>query len=145
MKKLILTVALFGFVFSLFSAEWLTDLEKALEQAKKEKKIVLINFTGSDWCGWCIKFKKEVLSTDEFAKYADKNLVLVELDFPAKKPQSEELKKKNKELQKKYSVNGFPTFVALNADGKEIGRQIGYSEGGPAPFINKIEDWKKKS
>jgi len=145
MKKLILTVALFGFVFSLFSAEWLTDLNKALDQAKKEKKVVLIDFTGSDWCGWCIKFKKEVLSTDEFAKYAEKNLVLVELDFPAKKPQPEELKKANEALKQKYDVKGFPTFILLNADGKEIGRQVGYTEGGPAPFIKKIEEWKKKS
>lgn len=145
MKKLILTVALFGFVFSLFSAEWLTDLNKALDQAKKEKKVVLIDFTGSDWCGWCIKFKKEVLSTDEFAKYAEKNLVLVELDFPAKKAQPEELKKANEALKQKYDVKGFPTFILLNADGKEIGRQVGYTEGGPAPFIKKIEEWKKKS
>lgn len=145
MKKYALLIALMGFVFSSFCAEWITDLNKGLEIAKKEKKVVLINFTGSDWCGWCIKFKKEVLSTDEFAKYADKNLVLVELDFPAKKQQPDELKKANAALKDKYGVKGFPTFVVLNADGKEIGRQVGYSEGGPQPFIKKIEEWKKKS
>ncbi len=145
MKKYLLMLAFFGFVFSSFCAEWLTDLDKALEIAKKEKKIVLINFTGSDWCGWCIKFKKEVLSTEEFAKYADKNLVLVELDFPSKKKLSDELKKTNSALKEKYKVNGFPTFVVLNAEGKEIGRQVGYSEGGPEPFIKKLEGYKKKS
>jgi thioredoxin-related protein len=146
MKKIaILTAILLGFVYSSFCSEWLTDLNKAIEQAKKEKKIVLINFTGSDWCGWCIKFKKEVFSTDEFAKYAEKNLVLVEIDFPRQKEQPEELKKKNAALKEKYEIRGFPTFVVLNSDGKEIGRQVGYSEGGPEAFIKKIEEWKKKS
>lgn len=144
MKKIILTIAALGFLFSCLGAEWLTDLDKALEIAKKDKKIVLINFTGSDWCGWCIKFKNEVLTKDEFLSYADKNLVLVELDFPAKKQLPADLKKKNNELKEKYKVNGFPTFVVLNADGKEIGRQVGYTEGGPGPFIKKLEGFKNK-
>lgn len=144
MKRYLLTLLAFGFFFSCLGAEWLTDLDKALEKAKQEKKIVLINFTGSDWCGWCIKFKNEVLSKEEFLNYADKNLVLVELDFPAKKQQPAELKKKNNELKEKFQVRGFPTFVVLNADGKEIGRQVGYTEGGPEPFIKKLEEFKKK-
>ncbi len=144
MKKYVLILALFSFVLSSLCAEWLTDLNKALERAKKENKIVLINFTGSDWCGWCIKFKKEVLTTDDFIKYADKNLVLVEADFPAKKKLPEDLAKANNALKEKFGVKGFPTFVVLNADGKEIGRQVGYSEGGPKPFIDKLEGFKKK-
>src|SRR5690349_17765328 len=83
-------------------AEWLTDLPQAQAKAKTENKLVLIDFTGSDWCGWCIKFNKEVLSTPEFAEYAAKNLVLVELDFPRKKQQPAQLKKANKALQEKY-------------------------------------------
>lgn len=124
-------------------ATWLTSLPKALEQAKTQKKNVLIDFTGSDWCGWCIKFKKEVLSTPDFAKYAGDKLVLVELDFPRTKEQSDELKKANQALSKKYSVEGFPTLVVLNADGKEIGRQVGYLKGGPSAFIEKLNGFGK--
>jgi len=122
---------------------WLTDLPKAEAQAKAENKIILMDFTGSDWCGWCIKFKKEVLDTKEFQEYAAKNVVLVELDYPNKKEQSADLKKANADLKKKYKVNGFPTLVVLDKDGKEIGRQVGYSKGGPEAFIAKLESFKK--
>ena len=122
-------------------SRWSTDLEKAKARAKKENKAVLIDFTGSDWCGWCIKFNKEVLSKNEFKKFANKNLILVELDYPRKK-QSEELKKTNAKLKSQYKVRGFPTFVVLDSQGKEIGRQVGYSKGGPVTFIKKIEGFK---
>lgn len=122
---------------------WLTDLPKAQAQAKTENKIVLMDFTGSDWCPWCIKFKKEVLDTPEFQDYATKNVVLVEVDFPSKKTQPDELKKANEALKTKYDIDGFPTLVVLDKDGKEIGRQVGYSEGGPKTFIAKLEGYKK--
>ncbi|MBI3853754.1 MAG: thioredoxin family protein [Verrucomicrobia bacterium] len=125
-------------------AEWLTDLPQAQAKAKAENKLVLMDFTGSDWCGWCIKFNKEVLATPEFAEYAAKNLVLVELDFPRKKQQPAQLKRANKALQVKYKVDGFPTFVVLNSAGNQIGKQVGYSEGGPKAFIAKLEGFKKK-
>ncbi len=105
---------------------------------------MLIDFTGSDWCGWCIKFKKEVLDTDEFKAYAAKNVVLVELDFPKKKEQSDELKKANKALKAEYKVQGFPSLVILDKNGKEIGRQVGFAKGGPQAFIAKLEEFKKK-
>ena len=117
---------------------------KAQAKAKAENKLVLIDFTGSDWCGWCIKLDKEVFSTPEFKEYAEKNLVLVEMDFPPKKPQSAELKKANAELKTKYNVKGYPTIVVLDKDGKEIGRQPGYAEGGPKAFIARLEGFKKK-
>jgi protein disulfide-isomerase len=123
---------------------WLTDLPKAQAQAKAEHKTVLLDFTGSDWCGWCIKFKKEALDTAEFQAYAAKNLVLVEVDFPNKKELSADLKQANAELKTKYGVKGFPTYVLLNADGKEIGRQGGYEKGGAAAFIAKLDGFKKK-
>jgi len=123
---------------------WLTDLPKAQAKAKAENKQVLLDFTGSDWCGWCIKFNKEVLSTPEFAEYATKNLVLVEVDFPRKKQQSAELKKANKALDAKYHVDGYPTFVVLSKDGKEVGRQEGYAAGGAKAFITKLEKFKGK-
>ena len=123
-------------------AEWLTDLPKALAKAKAENKKVLLDFTGSDWCGWCVKFNKEVLSKSEFIEYAAKNLVLVELDFPQKKQLPAKLEKANKSLQSKYKVNGFPTFVVLDSQAKEVGRQEGYAKGGPAAFIAKLEGFK---
>jgi protein disulfide-isomerase len=123
---------------------WSTDLPKALEQAKADNKIVLLDFTGSDWCVWCMKFDNDVLSQPEFASYAKTNLVMVMLDFPNAKKQSEALKKSNQELQAKFKVDGFPTYVALNPDGKEIGRQVGYLSGGPQAFIAELEKFRKQ-
>ena len=121
---------------------WLTNYNKALEQAKAENKAVLMNFTGSDWCGWCIKMVKDTLSQKEFTDYAAKNLVLVEVDFPNKKEQSAEIKKQNAELQKQFDAKGFPTFVLVDKDGKALGKQVGYLAGGPSAFIAKLDGWK---
>lgn len=123
---------------------WTTDVPKAVEKAKAEKKLVMLDFTGSDWCGWCIKLNKEIFSQPEFVEYAQKNIVAVELDFPRSKQQSDELKKANKELQKKYSIRGYPTIVVLNGEGKEVGR-LGYMKGGPKAFIEELEKLKKKA
>ena len=122
---------------------WTTDVPAALAKAKAENKMVLLDFTGSDWCGWCIKFKNEALDTSDFQDYAAKNLVLVELDFPRKKPQSAELKKANKDLGGQYNITGYPTFVFLDKNGKEVGRQEGYKPGGPKAFIDEINGFKK--
>jgi protein disulfide-isomerase len=145
MKKLLITMLAATVFWQVNAAEstWLTDLPKAQAQAKAENKIVLMDFTGSDWCGWCIKFRKEVLDTAEFQAYAAKNVVLVELDYPHKKVQSDDLKKANAALKSQYKINGYPTLVVLDKEGKEIGRQEGYSEGGPAAFIAKLEGFKK--
>ena len=145
MKKLLIAMLAATICWQVNAAEttWLTDLPKAQKQAKAENKIVLMDFTGSDWCGWCIKFRKEVLDTDEFKAYAAKNMVLVELDFPKKKAQSDDLKKANKALKAQYKINGFPSLVVLDKDGKEIGRQVGFAEGGPKAFIAKLEKFKK--
>jgi len=144
MKKILLTLLAATLFWQLNAAEstWLTDLPKAEAQAKAQNKIVLLDFTGSDWCGWCIKFKKEVLDTPEFQGYADKNVVLVELDYPNKKVQTADLKAANAALKDQYKINGFPTLIALDQNGKEIGRQVGYSEGGPQAFIAKLEAFK---
>jgi thioredoxin-related protein len=123
--------------------EWLTDLPAAQAKAKAENKLVLMNFTGSDWCGWCMRFKKKVYSTAEFAEYAAKNLILVELDFPDKKPQSEELKKANQALQSKYKVTEFPTTIILNGEGNKLKEINGYRFGGPGAFIAQLEKLKK--
>jgi thioredoxin-related protein len=123
--------------------QWMTDLPKAQAQAKKENKLVLMDFTGSDWCGWCIKLNKEVFSKPEFAEYAKKNLVLVEVDFPRKKELSGELKKANQALQEKYKIQGYPTIVVLNGEGKKIG-ELGYMPGGPKAFTAELDKLKDK-
>lgn len=122
--------------------QWVTDASTAQARAKTENKLVIMDFTGSDWCPWCIKLNKEVFNTPEFVAYAQKNLVPVEVDFPRKKQLSAEQKKANAALQKKYSIEGYPTVIVLNSEGKKIG-ELGYEEGGPKPFIEKLEKLKK--
>src|SRR5439155_1188246 len=116
---------------------WLTDLPKAQAQAKKENKLVMLDFTGSDWCGWCIKLNKEVFSKSEFADYAKKNLVLVEVDFPHGKKQTEEQKKANQKLFEKYKIEGYPTIIVLNGEGTQVG-ELGYMSN-PTPFIEELD------
>ena len=84
--------------FASAESGWLTDYKKAQQEAKAGNKFLLLDFTGSDWCGWCKKFDKEVLLQPEFKDFARDNLVVVELDFPRGKPQTPELKKQNREL-----------------------------------------------
>lgn len=146
MKRLF--IALMVSVLSLGSlhaaeAGWLTDYDKALKQAAAEKKPVVINFTGSDWCGWCIRLDKEVFSQGEFVNYAKDNVVLVKLDFPRKKPMSEAEKKRNEALAEKFGVRGFPTIVVLDPKGKQLG-ELGYEKGGPAKWIESLEKVTKK-
>jgi len=123
---------------------WGFNLPTALNQAQSENKLVLLDFTGSDWCGWCIKFDRDVLSTPRFAAYAQNKLVLVVVDFPRQKPQSDRHKQANKQLKDRFRVDGFPTFVLLNHGGKELGRQVGYAEGGPDAFIAELEGFSKR-
>ena len=125
-------------------ATWTTDLPAAKTAAKKDNKLVLIDFTGSDWCGFCIKMHKDVFSTPEFQNYAKTNLVLVEIDFPSRKAQKPALKKANAELKQKFAIKGFPTYIVLDGDGKQLWEQVGYLPGGPSAFIAKLEEAKKK-
>jgi thioredoxin-related protein len=122
--------------------EWHTDLAKAQAQAKAGNKRVLINFTGSDWCGFCIKLQREVFTTAEFQDYAKKNLVLVEADFPRKKTLPAELKAANDKLKQQYKVTGFPTLVVLRGDGSKLGEMVGYGGGGPKAVIAKLDGLK---
>lgn len=105
--------------FSKELAGWSTDLEKAFAQAKKEKKQVLVEFTGSDWCPPCITMRKNVFSKKEFVSAASKKFILVELDFPNG---DEELKNKNGPYAEKYKIDSFPTVILFGADGKEFSR-----------------------
>ena len=116
---------------------WLTELTKAQKQARAEKKALLINFTGSDWCGWCIRLQREVFSKPEFDEYARKNLVLVEVDFPQRKAQSDAQRRGNIALGQRFNVEGYPTLVVLESSGKELGR-LGYEPGGSKTFLAKL-------
>lgn len=130
-------------VSAIAAAGWQTDFAAAQAAAKKDNKAILLDFTGSDWCGWCIKMKKDSLDQKAFQEFADKKLVLVEVDFPNNKKQTEAVKKQNEDLQKRYNVEGFPTFVLVDGEGKELGRHVGYLKGGPSAFVEKIEGWTK--
>ena len=124
-------------------SSWLNDYKKAQEEAKTNNKFILLNFTGSDWCGWCIKFDKEVFSQPQFKDYAHNNLVLVELDFPRRKPQSPDLQKQNRQLAMQYEVFGFPTIVVLNSSGQKLWQYDGYFSGGPEAFIAQLQKLRK--
>jgi thioredoxin-related protein len=120
------------------NVEWFTDAEAAQAKAKGEDKLVLLNFTGSDWCLWCKKLKREVFDKPEFAQFAQSKLVLVEVDFPQHKTLPEAQQQANARLDKTYSINSYPTIVVLNADGKQVAR-MGYGFGGVSAFIAKLE------
>lgn len=141
MKKILVAIMAGCVWFQIQAAElnWGTSVPKALASAKADHKLVLLDFTGSDWCGWCMKFDKETLSTEKFADYAKAHLELVVLDFPSKRAQSSDLKFANNKLKEQYGVDGFPTLILLNADGKELWRQVGYLSGGPDAFIAKLK------
>jgi len=136
------SVFLFG-QFARAESGWLNDYKKAQEEAKASNKILLLNFTGSDWCGWCIKFDRDVLSQPQFKEYARNNLVLVELDFPRAKTQSAELRKQNRQLAQQYEVVGFPTIIALNGNGQKVWEYAGYFAGGLEAFIAELEKLRK--
>ena len=141
-RRFLATAALCLSVLSLSAADaWLTDLDEGIKVAKAEKKAILVDFTGSDWCGWCIRLKKEVFDQKEFAAVT-KDFVLVELDYPQKKKQSPEEKAKNQALAKKFSIEGFPTIMLLNSDGEPFA-QTGYQAGGPEKYLAHLADLQK--
>lgn len=143
MKTLITWVAVLGFAVVGFGAEgWLTDFEASKKLAAENNLPILVNFSGSDWCGWCIKLEKEVFSKDAFKEYAKDNVVLFLADFPNSKPQSDEVKAQNDALAKKHGVRGFPTVLLLDAEGNVL-EKTGYKAGGPEKYVDHIKDLLK--
>ena len=122
---------------------WLTDLKEAQQLAEKEKKVILADFSGSDWCGWCIRLDKEVFSQAAFKQFAADNLVLVLIDFPRKKWQTPAQKQTNRELAQKYGIQGFPTVLLLNPDGSVIVR-TGYRRGGAEAYVKYLKEQLKR-
>lgn len=142
MKKWLVVVAAVAFSMGAFAAEgWLTDFDKAKAQAKAEKKHILIDFSGSDWCGWCIRLDNEVFKKDEFKAYAKDNLVLMLADFPNDKSKvSAETMKQNEKLAKEFGVRGFPTVFVLAPDGSILpGGKTGYQAGGPEAYVEHLK------
>lgn len=146
MKKTMLSfAALVAFAAAAFAGGdgWLTSYDEALAAAAKENRPILVDFTGSDWCGWCIKLDKDTFSKPEWASFAKDNVVLLKVDFPQRKQLTAEQQKANDALQQKYGVQGFPTLVLLNSKGKEIARNSGYLPGGPDALIAWIKSKTK--
>jgi len=114
---------------------WDDNYEKTLAKAKTEGRSVLLDFTGSDWCGWCMKLDNEVFTKPAFKRFAKEHLLLVELDYPQGKRLSKKTQEQNAELKTKYGVSGFPTIVLLSPDGKEVKRWGGYS----AKFFDELK------
>ena len=117
---------------------WGTDFEAAKKAAAEKKLPILADFSGSDWCGWCIKLDKEVFSKPEFQAYAKDNLVLFLADFPRRTKIAPALEKANRALAEKYGVRGFPTVLLLDAEGKVLGR-TGYQRGGPEAYVTHVK------
>ncbi len=143
MKKIFLVVLFIIGAFTSQSQElkWYTDVREAITVSNKENKPMLMFFTGSDWCGWCIRLQNEVLKTNEFQKWAKDNVILVELDYPRRTAQTPEIKNQNSELQQAFAIQGFPTIYFTSAESKDgkvnfkgLG-QTGYVAGGPAAWL----------
>jgi thioredoxin-related protein len=153
MKKIFITLLLIVGAMTVQAQEltWHNDINKAMEVSKKTKKPMLLFFTGSDWCGWCMRLQKEVLKTPEFAAWAKENVVLVELDYPRRTPQIPEIQKQNMELQQTFQVQGYPTVWFVNATKKDnkvnfekLGN-TGYLAGGPTVWLETANKIIKKS
>ena len=119
--------------------EWVTDFKKAAETAKKSGKYMLLDFTGTDWCVWCVRLKREVFSHKEFKEFAKENLVCVLLDFPRWKKQPDRIKQQNQALMRKYRIRGIPTIIILSPKGEGVAR-TGYRWGGAAAYVTHLKE-----
>ena len=121
---------------------WLTDFDQATKVATQSKKMILVNFSGSDWCGPCIQMKKRIFDSRDFETYAQKNIVLLSIDFPRMKRRqlSEDQTRKNEALAKKYDPRGvLPYTMLINPAGKVLQEWVGAYDGDPDTFISEIE------
>lgn len=114
-------------VYTAENPGWLTNLDEAYALSKKTGKPIMANFTGSDWCGWCKKLTASVFSQPEFKTWADKNVVLLELDFPRRKTIPEHIRQQNASLQQAFQVSGYPTVWVFDLDKNE--KDNNYSVG----------------
>ena len=154
MNKIFITVLLVLGSFAVQAQElvWQTDVNKAISISNKTKKPMLLFFTGSDWCGWCIRLQKEVFLTDDFKKWAVDNVILVDVDFPKdKSKQSVALQNQNNLLARQYEVRGYPTVWFVEStinesqayDYVRLG-QSGYMAGGPSIWTENANGFLQK-
>ena len=144
MRRIIfIAIILSAFTLPLFAdyppQGWTDSITEAIVQAEREDKMILLDFTGSDWCGWCQKLESEVWDTSEFDSWADDNLVKVFLDFPRNINLSNEQIQHNQLLQQVFGVRGYPTIFLLDSDLTPL-LKTGYREGGPAEYIRHLEE-----
>lgn len=98
------------------NAGWLTSIDDAFAKSKKTGKPIMANFTGSDWCGWCHKLSAAVFTQEEFKKWAAKNVILLELDYPRRKVLPDAIRAQNANLQQAFKVSGYPTIWVFDLD-----------------------------
>ena len=131
---LFFTFVTFGLTLQAQENAWQTDLTEAISLSEKSKKPILMFFTGSDWCGWCIKLQKEVFNTAGFKEWAKQNVILLELDYPRRTSVTPELQKQNAELQRFFKVSGYPTIWITNAT--RLGNQISFEQLGSTGYVS---------
>ncbi len=129
LSKSFTVAAVAAFVMPAFAADWMTDLEAAKAKAAAEGKAVLVDFTGSDWCGWCIRLKRDVFDKPAFAEYAKDKFVLMEVDVPNNPKFDRALLQRNRELCEQFKVPGFPTIMVLTPEGETVGGFVGGKAG----------------
>jgi thioredoxin-related protein len=129
-------------------AQWLENYEVAKAKAEALDKDILINFSGSDWCGWCIRLDREVFDQEYFKQQAPKDFVLLKLDFPRRSPQDPKIKAQNEKLAREYSskhnFQGYPSIYLARANGEPYA-MTGYEAGGPEQYLRNLRDMKKKN
>ncbi|MES2378705.1 MAG: thioredoxin family protein [Bacteroidota bacterium] len=130
------------FTFLLTTVTWLGNFNTAMEEAARSHKLIVVNFSGSDWCGPCIRLRKEILESDTFTDYAAQHLVLVRADFPRQKKNalSKAQVKLNESLADKYNPDGkFPYTLLVDEHGKILKAWDGYPDETPEQFVNQIK------
>ena len=142
MKQIVTIVILLVSLSTGLAAEvkWHTDFETGAALAKKEKKQIFVEFTGSDWCRPCLVLEKQIFHSPEFEAYAKEHFVLVQLDFPFRKKQTEEVKKKNRAVADRFKVVNYPTVVIVAPDGKVLFHEFGDPKLTPAKYVARFAD-----
>lgn len=138
-KLFLATAFFFSSIFA--NSPWLNNLDKAEQIAKTEHKLILLNFSGSDWCIPCMKLRADIFNADAFMDYAKDNLILVNADFPRKKKNElpKEQQKENDALAAKYNPEGkFPFTILLDSNGNKLKVWDGYYSQGPDSFVDEI-------
>lgn len=145
-RAILILIGILAFSTALIGAEspkWYEDFDGAAELAQSSSKYMFVNFTGSDWCPWCMKLRDEIFKTEEFQIYARDHLILVEVDFPRAKQQSQELAEKNQKLAGKYGVQGLPTILLISPQG-DLAATTGYRRGGAIEYVDHLKSLIKK-